>query len=102
MNCRERSGVASVEGIEQRARLDSTHFAENDPVGSEAESVSFNKSSKDTLVLKVLGLAFGCNYVRLPDLKLGGVFDDEDAFIRPELSWRVSAEASSFRSPFRR
>ena len=39
MNCRERSGVASVEGIEQRSRLDSAHFAENDPVGSEAKSV---------------------------------------------------------------
>ena len=39
MNCRQRSGVASVEGIEQRSRLDSAHFAENDPVGSEAKSV---------------------------------------------------------------
>ena len=39
MNCRERSRMASVEGIEQRSRLDSAHFAENDPVGSEAKRV---------------------------------------------------------------
>src|ERR1700731_3358716 len=39
MNCRQRSGVASVEGIEQRSRLDSAPFAENDPVGSEAKRV---------------------------------------------------------------
>ncbi len=39
MDRRERSRMASVEGIEQRSRLDSAHFAENDPVGSEAKSV---------------------------------------------------------------
>ena len=39
MNCRQRSRMASVEGIEQRSRLDSAHFAENDPVGSEAKRV---------------------------------------------------------------
>src|ERR1035441_1189586 len=36
MNCRERTGMAGVEGIEQRSRLDSAHLAENDPVRSEA------------------------------------------------------------------
>jgi hypothetical protein len=39
MNCSERSRMASIEGIEQRSRLDSAHFAENDPVGSEAKRV---------------------------------------------------------------
>ena len=39
MDCRQRSRMASVEGIEQRSRLDSAHFAENDPVGSEAKRV---------------------------------------------------------------
>jgi hypothetical protein len=39
MDRRERPGMARVQGIEQRSRLDSAHFAENDPVGSEAESV---------------------------------------------------------------
>src|SRR5579859_8091552 len=39
MDGRQRSGMARVQGIEQRSRLDSAHFAENDPVGSEAESV---------------------------------------------------------------
>ena len=39
MNCRERSCVASVEGIEQRSRLDSAHFTQDDPVRSEAKRV---------------------------------------------------------------
>src|ERR1700683_206068 len=39
MNGRQRTCMASVEGIQQRSRLDSTHFAENDPVGSEAKCV---------------------------------------------------------------
>src|SRR5208282_6474424 len=38
MDRRERSGVAGVEGIEQRAGLDSAHFAQDDPVRSPAES----------------------------------------------------------------
>ena len=33
----ERTGVAGVERIEQRPRLDSAHFAQNDPVGPPAE-----------------------------------------------------------------
>jgi hypothetical protein len=39
MDSRQRSGMARVQGIEQRSRLDSAHFAENDPVGSETKSV---------------------------------------------------------------
>ena len=39
MDRRERTRMASVEGIEQRSRLDSAHFAENDSVGSEAKRV---------------------------------------------------------------
>src|SRR5258708_30531734 len=39
MDCRERSRMASVEGIEQRSRLASAHFAENYSVGSEAKGV---------------------------------------------------------------
>src|SRR5208282_4982261 len=35
---RERSGMAGVERIEQRARPDSAHFAKDDPVRSPAES----------------------------------------------------------------
>src|SRR5260370_28365576 len=38
MDRRERSGMAGVEGIEQRARLDSAHFAKDDPVRSPPES----------------------------------------------------------------
>ena len=33
----ERTGVAGVEGIEQRARLDSAHLAQDDAVGPPAE-----------------------------------------------------------------
>src|ERR1700723_784883 len=35
---RERSRVAGIEGIEQRAGLDAAHFAHDDPVRSPAES----------------------------------------------------------------
>ena len=38
MDRRERSGVAGVEGIEQRSRLDSAYFAKDDAVRSPAES----------------------------------------------------------------
>ena len=43
MDGSERSGMASVEGIEQRSCFNSAHFAKNDPVGTESESV-FQKS----------------------------------------------------------
>src|SRR5579872_3315709 len=37
MDGSQRSGMARVQGIEQGSRLDSAHFAENDPVGSKAK-----------------------------------------------------------------
>src|SRR5208282_3850928 len=76
----ERSCMASVEGIEQCARLASAHFAENDPVGSEAKRV-LQQLVERHVGLVSTSLGSDRNYVRLPDLKLGGVFDDEDAFI---------------------
>jgi hypothetical protein len=39
MNSRKRTRMASIEGIEQRSRLDSAHLAENYPVGSKAKRV---------------------------------------------------------------
>src|SRR4029077_18389155 len=63
MNCRERSRMASVEGIEQRSRLDSAHFAENDPVWSEAKRV-LQYLIERHVGLEVTGLGSDCNYVR--------------------------------------
>ena len=37
VDCRERSRVAGIEGIEQRPGLDATHFAQDDSVRSPAE-----------------------------------------------------------------
>jgi hypothetical protein len=80
MDRRQRTGMAGVEGIEQRSRLDSAHFAENDPVRSPAES-GLQKIVERDVGLERIGLAFGGNYVRLLDVKLGGVFDDDDAIV---------------------
>ena len=96
----QRTCMARVEGIEQRSRLDSADFAENDPVRSPAESGPSKVVERD-LGLERISLAFRRQNVRLLDLKLGGILDDNDAFLSRELSWPVSAIAWSFRSPFR-
>src|SRR5712692_10338978 len=78
--------MAGVEGIEQGARLDSAHFAENDPVRSPAKG-GFQKIIERDAGLERVGLAFGRHNVRLLDVKLGGIFDDHDAIvIRNEVS----------------
>jgi len=50
--------MAGVEGIEQGARLDSAHFAENDPVRSPAKG-GFPKIIERDAGLERVGLAFG-------------------------------------------
>src|ERR1700689_4717092 len=78
--------MAGVEGIEQGARLDSAHFAENDPVRSPQKG-GFQKIIERDAGLERVGLAFGRHNVRLLDVKLGGIFDDHDAIvIRNEVS----------------
>ncbi len=62
--------MARVEGIEQRACLDSTHFAENNPVRSPAES-GLQKVVERDVGLERVGLAFDRQNVRLLDVKLG-------------------------------
>ncbi len=58
VDCRERSRVAGVEGIEQRSRFDSSHFAEDDPVRSPTKS-GLQKVVKSDVGLEGVGLAFG-------------------------------------------
>src|ERR1700688_4214878 len=78
--------MAGVEGIEQRPRLDSTHFAENDPVRSPAQS-RLQKVIEGDVGFERVGLAFGWHNVRLLDVKLGGVLNDHDAIVvRNEVS----------------
>src|ERR1700677_2983426 len=78
--------MAGVEGIEQGSCLDSTHFAENDPVWSPAQS-GLQKVIERDVGLERIGLAFGRHNVRLLDVKFGGIFDDHDAIvIRNEVS----------------
>ena len=85
MDRRERSGVAGVEGIEQRSRLDSAHFAEDDPVRSPAES-GLQKVVESDVGLERVGLAFDGQNVRLLDLQFRSIFDHDDAFmIRNEI-----------------
>src|ERR1017187_2540259 len=86
MDRRERTGMAGVEGIEQSSCLDSTHFAENDPVWSPAQS-GLQKVIERDVGLERIGLAFGRHNVRLLDVKLGGVLNDHDAIVvRNEVS----------------
>src|SRR5260370_39355302 len=78
--------MAGVEGIEQGSCLDSTPFAENDPVWSPAQS-GLQKVIERDVGLERVGLAFGRHNVRLLDVKLGGVLDDHDAIVvRNEVS----------------
>src|SRR6202163_4588403 len=72
--------MAGVEGIEQGSCLDSTHFAENDPVWSPAQS-GLQKVIERDVGLERVGLAFGRHNVRLLDMKLGGVLNDHDAIV---------------------
>src|SRR6266849_4068274 len=78
--------MAGVEGIQQRSRLGSAHFAENDPVWSPAQS-GLQKVIERDVGLERIGLAFGRHNVRLLDVKLGGVLNDHDAIVvRNEVS----------------
>src|SRR6266852_8479716 len=72
--------MAGVEGIEQRARLDSTHFAENDPVRSPAEG-GLQKVIERDVGLERVGLAFGWHNVRFLDVKFRSIFDDHDPIV---------------------
>ena len=80
MNRSERTGMAGVEGIEQRACLDSAHFAENDTVGSPAERGP-EKIVERNICLEGIGLTFHGQDVRLLDVKLGSILNDDDAFL---------------------
>src|ERR1700674_1181792 len=80
MDRRERTGMAGVEGIEQRSRLDSTDFAENDPIRSPTEG-GLQKIIEGDVGLERVGLTFGRYNVRLLDVKLGGVLNDHDAIV---------------------
>src|SRR5882672_4705973 len=78
--------MARVERIEQRPGLHSTHFAQNDPVWSPAES-GLQKVVKRDVGFECVGLAFNRQNVRLLDVKLGDIFDDDDAILfRNEVS----------------
>src|SRR5208337_1659088 len=57
MDRRERSGMTSVEGIEQRAGLDSAHLAKDDSVRSPAQS-GLEKVVESDVGLERVGLAF--------------------------------------------
>ena len=80
MDRSQRSCVAGIEGIEQRSRLDSADFAENDPVRTPSQS-RLQKIVKRDLGLEGIGLAFDSENVRLLDAKLRRIFDDDNALI---------------------
>src|SRR5437868_3683874 len=78
--------MARVERIEQGPGFDSTHLAQDDPVRSPAES-GLQKVVERDVGFERVGLAFDRQNVRLLDVKLGGVLDDDDAILfRNEVS----------------
>ena len=76
----ERTGMAGVEGVEQRARLDSAYLAKDDAVRSPAERGFQQVVESDRIPIRV-GLAFDGHDVRLFDAQLRGIFDDDDALV---------------------
>ena len=89
MDCCQRTGVAGIEGIKQRPRFDSAHFAQNDSIRSPAQS-RLQKIVERDASLERIGLAFNGEYVRLLDPKLGRILDHDDALLlRNRLSKNV-------------
>ena len=72
--------MAGVEAIEQRARLGSAHFAKGDAVWTPAQS-GLQQVVERGRVLVCVGLAFSGQDFGLLDMQLGGIFDDDDAFV---------------------
>src|SRR5882757_4016071 len=76
----KRAGVAGIEGIEQRARLDSANFAKDDSVGSPAES-RLQKVIEGDTGFERIRLAFDRKDVRLLDAQLGRILNNHDALV---------------------
>ena len=80
----QRSGVARIEGIEQRSCFGSADFAEDDPVRTPAQR-RLQKIVEGDAGLEGIGLAFGSQNVRLLDAQLSRILDDYDPLLVPEL-----------------
>jgi len=78
MNRCKRSAMACIQSIEEDPRLGSTNFAYNDPVGPVTER-SFEQVGEANLTLVSIELGFGGDDMRLPDIELGYIFQDQDA-----------------------
>ena len=76
----ERSGVAGIERIEQRPRLDAAHLAQDDPVGPPAQR-GLQQIVEGNAGLEGIGLAFDGEQVRLLQMKLRRILDDHDALV---------------------
>src|SRR6185312_17073628 len=87
--------MPGVQGIEQRARLDSTYFAYNDPVGSPTESGLQQVIERDVR-LERIRLAFDSEDVRLLDMQLGRIFDHNDSLFDRN---RIRKDAEQGRFP---
>ena len=83
VDCRQRSGVTRIEGIEQRPGFGSAHFAENDSVRTPAQS-RLQKIVEGDAGLEGIGLAFNSQNVRLLDAKLSRILDYNDPLFVPE------------------
>src|ERR1700719_4685413 len=72
--------MACVERIEQRSSLDSADFAQDDPVRSPAKS-GLQKVVERDVGFESICLAFDSQNVRLLDVKLGRIFNDDNAIL---------------------
>lgn len=75
----QRPAMTGVHRIEQCASLDATNFAEYDAVGMMAEC-GFQQVVEGDLVPVGIGLRFLCDQMRLAEVKLCCVFNDQNAF----------------------
>src|SRR5579863_5691081 len=72
--------MLGVEGIEQRSCLGAAHFSEDDPVGTEPESV-FQKGVEGDVSLERVRLRSGRHDVGFPNVKFRGILDYNDALV---------------------
>ena len=72
--------MAGIERIEQSPRLNSPDFAEDDSVGTEPKSV-LQEVVEGDVGLEGIRLRSGRNYVGFPNMKLGGILDDDNPLV---------------------
>ena len=78
----KRSAMACVQGIEKDTRFGSPNLADDDPVRPMAKR-SLEQVGESDLALVRIELGLGGDDVRLPYIKFGHIFEDQNAVAHP-------------------